>query len=222
MAPSQSKAWSKPCSRKPWSTCGGDPEHSSGPISSLFVASDVADDVCDVLIAIFFVGNEGGIVVVIAFDGLVDLDVVFRFGNHGLDLAGILLGVGLLERNQLFGLGGLRHIGGGGGRSGGGGACGIATGGPRWRNRRNRHDLTGVGRDHRGLVQIVEFLTRRRANAFGSEIGLGHVGILGISEKRCFTWLVERLVSIAVLAFARRVTRCGPCGTAALAKDPRS
>src|SRR6478609_4006829 len=212
MAPSQSKAWSlRPCSRKPWATCGGDPEHSSRPISSLFVASDVADDVGDVLIAFFLVGNEGGIVVVIAFDGLVDLDIVFRFGNHGLDLAGILLGVGLLERDQLFGLGGFRQIGSGGGRSGSRGACGIATGGPRWRNRRNRHDLAGVGRDHRALVEIVKFLTRRRANAFGSEIGLGHVWILGNSEKRCFTWLVERLVSIAVCAFAGRVTPCGPC-----------
>src|SRR5215218_10625024 len=115
--------------------------HSSGPISSLFVASDVADDVGDVLIAIFLVGNEGGIVIVIAFDGLVDLDVVFRFGNHGLDLAGVLLGVGFFERDQLFGLGGLRQIGSGGGRRGGRGACGIATGGPRRRNRRNRHDL---------------------------------------------------------------------------------
>src|ERR1700749_3078046 len=47
------------CSRKPWATCGGDPEHSSGPISSLFVASDITDDVSDVLIAFFLVGNEG-------------------------------------------------------------------------------------------------------------------------------------------------------------------
>ena len=31
--------------------------HSSGPISSLFVASDVADDVGDVLIAFFLVGE---------------------------------------------------------------------------------------------------------------------------------------------------------------------
>src|SRR6185295_18087564 len=99
-----------------------------------------------VLIALFLVGNEGGIVVVIALDGLVDLDVVFRFGNHGLDLAGILLGVGLLERDQLFGLGGLRLIGRGGGRSGGCGARSIATGGPRRRNRCNRYDLAGVGR----------------------------------------------------------------------------
>src|SRR6266567_8745424 len=112
-------------SSKPWATCGGDPEHSSGSISSLFVASDITDDVGDVLIALFLVGNEGGIVVVIALDGLVDLDVVFRFGNHGLDLAGILFGVGLLERDQLFGLGGLGLIG--SGRSGGCGACGIAT-----------------------------------------------------------------------------------------------
>src|SRR6185369_874287 len=130
--------------------CGGDPEHSSGPISSLFVASDITDDVGNVFVTLFLVGNEGGIVVVVALDGLVDLDVVFRFGNHGLDLAGILLGVGLLERDQLFGL---RQIGSGGGRSSGGGACGIAAGGPRWRNRRNRHDLASVGRDHRVLVQ---------------------------------------------------------------------
>ena len=35
------------------------PEHSSGSISSLLVAADVADDVGDVLIAFFLVGNEG-------------------------------------------------------------------------------------------------------------------------------------------------------------------
>src|SRR5438876_11794039 len=115
--------------------------HSSGPISSLFVASDITDDVGHVLIALFLVGNEGGIVVVIVLDGFVDLDVVFRFGNHGLDLAGILFGIGLLERDQLFGLGGFGRVGGGGGRSGGGCACSIAAGGPRRRNRRNRHDL---------------------------------------------------------------------------------
>src|SRR5882724_11981647 len=61
--------------------------HSSGLISSLFVAADVANDVGDVLVAFFLVGNEGRIIIVIVFDGLVDLDVVFRFGNHGFDLA---------------------------------------------------------------------------------------------------------------------------------------
>src|SRR5229473_1217867 len=35
------------------------PEHSSGPISSLLVAADVADDVGHVLIALFLVGDEG-------------------------------------------------------------------------------------------------------------------------------------------------------------------
>src|SRR5260370_37336714 len=94
---------------------GKNPEHSSGLISSLFVAADVANDIGDVLVAFFLVGDEGGIIVVIVFDGLVDLDIVFRFGNDRLDLAGVLLGVGLLERDQLFGLGGLRHIGGGSG-----------------------------------------------------------------------------------------------------------
>src|SRR5690242_2603730 len=152
--------------------------HSSGPISSLFVASDITDDVGDVLVTLFLVGNEGGIVIVIAFNGLVDLDVVFRFGNHGLDLAGIFFGIGLLERDQLFGLGGLRQIGSGGSRSGSGSACGIAAGGPRRRNWRNRHDLASVGRDHRVLVEIIEFLTRRRANAFGSEIGLDRKSVV--------------------------------------------
>src|SRR5476651_2711181 len=83
---------------------GRNPEHSSGPISSLFVAADVADDVGDVLVAFFLVGDEGGIVIVVVFDGLVDLDVVFGLGNDGLDLAGILFGVGFLERHQLFSL----------------------------------------------------------------------------------------------------------------------
>src|SRR6266568_2751210 len=49
------------------------PEHSSGSISSLLVAADVADDVGHVLVAFLFVGDEGGIIVIIAFDGLVDL-----------------------------------------------------------------------------------------------------------------------------------------------------
>src|ERR1700724_2972343 len=86
--------------------------HSSGPISSLFVAADVTNDVGDVLVTLFLVGNEGRIVVVIVCDGLVDLDIVFRFGNHGLDLAAVLFGVGLLQRHQFLGLCGLRRIGG--------------------------------------------------------------------------------------------------------------
>src|SRR5271168_2142705 len=69
-----------------------DPEHSSGPISSLLVASDVADDIGHVLIALFFVGDEGGVVVIIVLDRLVDFDVVFRFRDDRLDLAGVLFG----------------------------------------------------------------------------------------------------------------------------------
>src|SRR5882757_9567288 len=153
------------------------PEHSSGSISSLFVAADVADNIGDVLVAFFLIGDEGRIIVIIAFDGLVDLDIVFGFGNDGLDLAGLLLGIGFLKRHQLFGFCGLRHF-----RDRGccGGARGVAAGGTGWRDRCDRHDLAGVGRDHRTLVQVVELLTRRRANAFGSEIGFGHVLILGI------------------------------------------
>jgi len=39
------------------------------------------------------------------------ISMCLPIGNHGLDLAAVSLGVGLLERNQLFGLGGLRLIG---------------------------------------------------------------------------------------------------------------
>src|ERR1700757_4751403 len=53
-----------------------DPDHRSGPISSLLVTADIANDVGDVFVAFLFVGDEGGVVVVIAFDRFVDLDVV--------------------------------------------------------------------------------------------------------------------------------------------------
>src|SRR6266851_5791046 len=121
------------------------PEHSSGPISSLLVAADVADDVGHVLIALFLVGDEGGIVIVVVFDGLVDLNVVFRLRNDGLDLAGALLGVSFLERHQLFSLDGLRHdFGSRGSRGGTGARRGVSAGPRRW-HRRNRHDLAGIG-----------------------------------------------------------------------------
>src|SRR5712675_1944909 len=110
--------------------------HSSGLISSLFVAADVANDVGDVLVAFFLVGDEGRVIIVIVFDGLVDFDVVFRFGNDGLDLAGVLLGIGLFQRDQFLGLSGLRHVG-GRGRGRGGARRGFATGGAGRRNRRN-------------------------------------------------------------------------------------
>src|SRR5580704_13271670 len=85
---------------------GQNPERSL-LISSLLllVIADVADDVGDVLVAFFLVGDDGGIVIVV----FVDLDIVFRFGNDGLDLAGVLLGVGFVERHQLFSLDGLRR-----------------------------------------------------------------------------------------------------------------
>src|SRR5260370_39742132 len=111
---------------------GMNQERSSGLISSLFVAADVANDIGDVLVAFLLVGDEGGIIVIIVFDGFVDLDIVFRFGNDGLDLAGFLLGIGLFPRDQFLGLGGLRHIGGGGPRCGGGPRR-TPPGGPRRR-----------------------------------------------------------------------------------------
>src|SRR5260370_27522975 len=122
----------------PWATrrVRKNPEHSSGLTSSLLVAADVADDVGHILVAFFLVGDEGGIVIVIVLDGLVDLDVVFRLGNDGLDLAGIFLGVGFLERHQLFSLHRLRRYFGGGGGSGGAGPGGGLGPGPRRLDRR--------------------------------------------------------------------------------------
>src|SRR3954452_13913388 len=117
------------------------PEHSSGSISSLLVAADVADDVGHVLVAFFLVGDEGGIVVIVVLDGLVDLDVILGLRHHGLDLAGILLGIGFLQRHQLFGLGGLRD-GFRSGRGGRGTGAGRGVGaGPGRRNWRDRHHL---------------------------------------------------------------------------------
>src|SRR3984957_2413651 len=116
--------------RAPEQRAGENPEHSSGSISSLLVAADVADDIGDVLVALFFIGDEGGIVIVVVFNGLVDLDVVFGLRNDGLDLAGVLFGIGFLERHQLFSLDWLRR--------------GVGAG-PRRRDRRNRHDFAGVG-----------------------------------------------------------------------------
>src|SRR6185437_299995 len=159
----------------PWATRRQNPEHSSGLISSLLVAADVADDVGHVLVAFFLVGDEGGIVIVVVFDGFVDLDVVFRFGNRGLDLAGVFLGVGFLERHQFFGLSRLRRGFGGSGGGRGSRARGGVGAGSRRRHRRNRHAIPGVGRNHRTLVKVVKLLTRGRANTFGSEIGFGHV-----------------------------------------------
>src|ERR1700721_617772 len=97
-----------------------DPEHSSEPISSLLVASGVAGGVGSVLIPFFFVGDEGGVVVIIVLDRFVDFDVVLRFRDDRLDLAGVLFGIGLLKRHQLFGLHRLRRCF-SGGRPGGGG-----------------------------------------------------------------------------------------------------
>src|SRR5713226_712535 len=92
---------------------GQNPEHNSGLISSLLVAGNVADNVGHVLVAFFLIGDEGGIVIVVVFNGFVDLDVVFRLLTYGLDLAGVFLGIGLLERHQLFSLDRLRRCFGG-------------------------------------------------------------------------------------------------------------
>jgi len=94
-------------------------------------------------------------------------------GFHGsnVNMEDIFSQFGDIFGDDIFG----SFFGGGGRRSSRSARRGIATGGPGRCDRRNRHDLAGIGRDHGTLVQVVEFLTRRRANAFGSEIGFGHV-----------------------------------------------
>src|SRR5579859_6760961 len=47
-------------------------DHTSKPTSSLLVVGDVADDVGDIVVAFFLVGDEGRIIVVIILDRLVD------------------------------------------------------------------------------------------------------------------------------------------------------
>src|SRR5262249_39741761 len=121
-------------------------------VSSLFIVTDIADDVGDVLVTFLIVGNEGRIIVVIVLDGLIDLDVVLGFRHPRLHLPGVLLGIGLRQRDHLFGLGGLRR---GLRRRHGTGAGGLAAGGARRRNRGDRHDLAGIGRNHRVLVEVV-------------------------------------------------------------------
>src|ERR1700760_2434410 len=64
-------AWGSCRTARPRRLAGQHPDHRSGLISSLFVAADVADDVGDVLIAFFLVGDEGGIVILIVLDGLI-------------------------------------------------------------------------------------------------------------------------------------------------------
>src|SRR6516164_7242342 len=81
-------------------------------ISSLLVAADVANDVGDVLVTFFLVSNDGRIfiITIIIFDGLVDLDIVLGLGSASLHLAGILLGVGFLERHQPNCTDQIRHL----------------------------------------------------------------------------------------------------------------
>src|SRR3984893_7677857 len=98
-------------------------EHSSGPISSLLVAGNVANDVGDVLVAFFLVGDEGRIIVIVVLEGLVGLDVVFRFRTPGVASPTVLLGGALFQRDQFLVLGGLRR--GFGGRSGRGSGAGC-------------------------------------------------------------------------------------------------
>src|SRR5437763_13127411 len=90
----------------------------------LFVFAAFADDVGDVVVALFLLFDEGG------FFGLLDLEVVVAFDGIALRFLAGGLGVGVLKRDE-FDVGRLRQFdfgllcfrGGGSSRCGGNASC---------------------------------------------------------------------------------------------------
>src|SRR4029078_8197427 len=130
---------------------------------------DVADDVADVFLFFLLIGQEGVVVGVVAFDGL----VVFTT----LDLDGAAVGrfvIGLLEADQLgVLLGGdldffflARRLG--------GGRLGAGLGGAH----RGHHGKDGAAfrANDRATIEVVIFRPAVRANAFRAEFRFRHVG----------------------------------------------
>src|SRR5881394_2365142 len=131
-----------------------------GKSGFLFVFAAFADDVGDVVVALFLLFDEGG------FLGLLDLEVVLALGGFAFLLAGGF-GVGVLQRDELdvgrlrqldFGLLGFR--GGGSSRCSGnaGGSRGGGFGGAATRHRYNDlKDRAAFWADDRIFAEIVEF-----------------------------------------------------------------
>src|SRR6476660_5113152 len=140
--------------------------------SALFFFLDrLADDVGHVGVALFLLLDEGRIVETL----VANLDFLFfacRGCLGGSRLLALLFGLGVLERNE-FGVGGLRHDGfrwrwcrtrrrcGFGSRARGG-------------RRSDWYNFACIRRNHRRLVEVVEFTTGVGANALGAEIGFSH------------------------------------------------
>src|SRR5436190_18272508 len=102
--------------------------------SRLLLLFALADDVGDILVALFLLLDQRGVV-----EALIDLDIVFRaLGPLGAGLLALRLGVGILERDE-FGVRRLRRHG-----------LLFARGDRRWHWPRRRHRLrTRAGRDCR-------------------------------------------------------------------------
>src|SRR5215813_11148489 len=166
-------------------------------VSRLFVILTLADDIGDVIVGLFLLLDEGGIV-----HALIDLDIVLAPFGHFRALLALRLGVSILERHKLSVLG-LRHHGLFLTRRHG-------TAGRRFRTRpgrqrRHRHGGVAFRADDRVLAQVVELRTAVATEALGAELGFRHGPVsLGRSLKfevlhflRCFTWRVAPALSIA-------------------------
>ena len=104
----------------------------------------------------------------------------YRRRRHpAFGLLALGLGVGILERDEFGGLGFDRLD------------LGLGDAAPRpWppagrasRDRSDRNHLAGIGRDHRILVQVIEFAARHRTDALGTELWLCHGR--GFPEQTC-------------------------------------
>ena len=170
----------------------------------LFVFAAFADDVGDVVVALFLLFNEGG------FLGLLDLEIVVALDSFAFLLAGGF-GVGVLKRDELdvgrlrqfdFGLLGLR--GGGGSRRGStsrGRGCGFGGAAARHRDD-DFKDRAAFWADDRVFAEVLEFGAATAAETLRAELGFCHGSEIlkngpDDEEKWCFPWPLARPLSIA-------------------------
>src|SRR6478736_2178319 len=172
----------------------------------LFVFAAFADDVSDVVVALFLFFDEGG------FLGLLDLEVVVAFDGIALRFLAGGLGVGVLKRDELdvgrlrqFGFGFLGFRGCGCSRCGGnaGGSRGSCFGGTAARHGNNDlEDRAAFWADDRIFAEIVEFGAATAAETLRAELGFCHGSEILKNgpydeEKWCFPWPLARPLSIA-------------------------
>src|SRR5882757_8349101 len=171
----------------------------------LFVFAAFADDVGDVVVALFLLFDEGG------FFGLFDFEVVFALGGFAVRFLAGGFGVGVLKRDELD-VGRLRQLGfgllgfcGGGSRCGGnaGSSRGCGFGGAAARHWNNDlKDRAAFWADDRIFAEIVEFGAATAAETLRAELGFCHGSEIlkngtDDQEKWCFPWPLARPLSIA-------------------------